>query len=159
MRMLFKQRLFSWFDSYDIYDESGRTLFVVKGQLSWGHCMKIFDAQGHEVGMIKEKIITFVPKFDIYIDGRLAGSIRKNITLFSPKFSIDYNGWSVRGNFIEWDYSINDSHGNQIAYVSKEIFRLTDTYSIDVANDSYALDALMVVLAIDAEKCSRDKNN
>ena len=32
----FKQRMFSWFDSYDIYDEYGNTLFVVKGQLSWG---------------------------------------------------------------------------------------------------------------------------
>ena len=36
MKMLFKQRMFSWFDSYDIYDEYGNTLFVVKGQLSWG---------------------------------------------------------------------------------------------------------------------------
>lgn len=40
MKMLFKQRLFSWFDSYDIYDEQGNVMFVVKGQLSWGHCLK-----------------------------------------------------------------------------------------------------------------------
>ena len=37
MRLLFKQRLFSWFDSYDIYDEDGNTVYTVKGQLSWGH--------------------------------------------------------------------------------------------------------------------------
>lgn len=37
MKLLFKQRFFSWFDSYDIYDESGATRYVVKGQLSWGH--------------------------------------------------------------------------------------------------------------------------
>ena len=48
MRLLFKQRLFSWFDSYDIYDEDGNTVYTVKGQLSWGHCMKIFDAHGNE---------------------------------------------------------------------------------------------------------------
>ena len=30
MKLLFKQRLFSWFDSYDIYDEAGNTAFVVK---------------------------------------------------------------------------------------------------------------------------------
>ena len=35
MKLLFKQRLFSWFDSYDIYDEFGNTVYVVKGQLSW----------------------------------------------------------------------------------------------------------------------------
>ena len=35
MRLLFKQRMFSWFDSYDIYDEQGQTALIVKGQLSW----------------------------------------------------------------------------------------------------------------------------
>lgn len=41
MKLLFKQRMFSWFDSYDIYDENENTVYVVKGQLSWGHCLKI----------------------------------------------------------------------------------------------------------------------
>ena len=53
MKMLFKQRMFSWFDSYDIYDEYGNTLFVVKGQLSWGHCLRIFDAAGCPVASKK----------------------------------------------------------------------------------------------------------
>ena len=66
MRMYFKQRMFSWFDSYDIYDEQGNTLYVVKGQLSWGHCLKIFDAYGQEVGTVKERLLTFLPKFDIW---------------------------------------------------------------------------------------------
>lgn len=34
MRMYFKQRILSILDSYDIYDEDGRTLFTVKGK--WG---------------------------------------------------------------------------------------------------------------------------
>ena len=44
LKLLFKQRLFSWFDSYDIYDETGNTVYVVKGQLSWGHKLVIYDA-------------------------------------------------------------------------------------------------------------------
>lgn len=56
MKLLFRQRFFSWFDSYDIYDEDGNTVYVVKGQLSWGHCLKIFDASGQELGTVKEKI-------------------------------------------------------------------------------------------------------
>ena len=31
MKMLFKQRLFSWFDSYNIYDERENVLFTVDG--------------------------------------------------------------------------------------------------------------------------------
>ena len=55
MKLLFKQRLFSWFDSYDIYDEAGNTVYVVKGQLSWGHKLVIYDAYGNEVGMVVQK--------------------------------------------------------------------------------------------------------
>ena len=51
MKLLFKQRLFSWFDSYDIYDEAGNTVYVVKGQFSWGHKLAIYDAYGNEVAV------------------------------------------------------------------------------------------------------------
>lgn len=77
MKLLFKQRLFSWFDSYDIYDESGKAVYTVEGKLSWGHCMKIYDAYGNELGMIQEKIFTFLPKFEIYLNDKYVGCISK----------------------------------------------------------------------------------
>ena len=52
--------------------------------------------------------------------------------------------------------SILDRSGYSIARVSKELFHMTDTYVIDVQDPGNALDALMFVLAIDAEKCSRN---
>ena len=156
MKLLFKQRFFSWFDSYDIYDEAGNTLYVVKGQLSWGHCLKIFDAAGREVGTVREKIITFLPKFEVYMGNTYVGRISKEFTLFRPKYDIDFNGWHIDGNFIEWDYRISGARGELIASISKQIFNWTDTYVIDVVNPQDALCALMFVLAIDAEKCSRN---
>ena len=95
MKLLFKQRFFSWFDSYDIYDEAGNTLFVVKGELAWGHLLRIYDANGNEIGCIKEKILTWLPKFEMYIRDRYAGCISKELTFFTPKYNIDYNGWHV----------------------------------------------------------------
>lgn len=156
MKLLFKQRLFSWFDSYDIYDEAEATVFTVKGQMSWGHCLKIFDANGNEVGMVKERILTFLPKFELYIANQYIGCISKEFTLFRPKYNIDCNGWHVEGNFMEWDYQIIDRNAQQVASVSKELFHWTDTYTIDVDNPQDVLYVLMLVLAIDAEKCSRD---
>ncbi len=156
MRLLFKQRLFSWFDSYDIYDEAGNTIYIVKGQLSWGHCLKIFDSQGKEIGMVQEKLFTFLPKFEMYQGNNYIGCISKEFTFFKPAFDIDYNGWHVEGDFFEWDYQIRDASGRCIADVSKELFNWTDTYIINVADEKDALCALMLVLAIDAEKCSRD---
>lgn len=156
MRLLFKQRLFSWFDSYDIYDEAGNTVYVVKGQLSWGHCLKIFDAYGNEIGTVKEKILTFLPKFEIYLGNSYVGCISKELTFFKPKYDIDYNGWHVEGDFFEWDYRILNRAGQCVADISKQLFNWTDTYVIDVREPQDALGALMLVLAIDAEKCSRN---
>ena len=155
MKMLFKQRLFSWLDSYDIYDESHQVLYTVKGQLSWGHCMKIYDAFGNEVGTVKEKIFRLLPQFEIYEGARYAGCISKEFSLFKPQYNIDYNGWHIDGSIMEWDYNILDQRGYSVASVSKELFHMTDTYVIQVNEPEYALDALMFVLAIDAEKCSR----
>lgn len=155
MKLLFKQRFFSWFDSYDIYDEAGQTVYTVQGQLSWGHCLKIYDAQGRELGTVKERILTFLPKFEIYLGERYMGCISKEFSLFLPRFNIDYNGWHVDGDWFEWDYRILNSAGNTIANVTKELWNWTDTYVIDVQNPQDALCALMLVLAIDAEKCSR----
>ncbi len=155
MKLLFKQRLFSWFDSYDIYDENGNTIFVVKGELSWGHLLRIYDAHGNEVGYIKEKILTWLPKFEMYIGGHYAGCISKEFTFFTPKFNIDYKGWQVDGDWFEWDYSIVNAAGTYVATVSKQLLNWTDTYVIDIYHSQDAIYALMLVLAIDAEKCSR----
>ncbi len=156
MKLLFKQRFFSWFDSYDIYNEAGETVYVVKGQLSWGHCLKIFDTNSNEIGMVKQRIFTFLPKFELYMGAQYIGCISKELSLFKPKYNIDCKGWHIEGNFFEWDYSIIDVNGQQVAIVSKELFNWTDTYSIEVCNPEDAIYALMLVLAIDAEKCSRN---
>ena len=156
MRLIFKQRMFSWFDSYDIYDEVGNTVFTVKGELAWGHLLRIYDALGEEVGYIKEKIFTWFPKFEMYLGGNYVGSINKEFSFFTPKFNVDYKGWHVDGNWLEWDYNIRDSAGVYVANVTKEVWNWTDTYIIDVYNPNDAVYALMLVLAIDAEKCSRD---
>lgn len=156
MKLLFKQRFFSWFDSYDIYDESGNTVYVVKGQLSWGHCLKIFDRYGSEIGTVKERVLTLLPKFEIYEKNNYIGCISKEFTFIKQKYNIDFNGWHIDGSFIEWDYTIVDSHGNKIAEISKELLRMTDTYVLDISKPEDVLYVLMFVLAIDAEKCSRN---
>lgn len=155
MKLLFKQRLFSWLDSYDIYDEAGNTVYTVKGQLSWGHCLKIFDAWNREVGTVKEKIFTWRPQFEMYLGDRYVGCIRKEFTLFRPQFTVDCSGWQVQGEIFEWDYTVLDAALRQVATVSKEVLHWTDTYVLDIADSADALGVLMLVLAIDAEKCSR----
>ena len=146
MRLLFKQRLFSWFDSYDIYTEDGSVCYTVKGQLAWGHLLKVYDAQGHEVGEVRERLLSLLPQY--------LGCIRKEFSLLRPRFDIDYNGWSVQGDWMGWDYTITGPGGRCIATVSKELLRMTDTYVLEIKDTADALHVLLFALAMDAEKCS-----
>ena len=159
MKLYFKQRIFSWLDSFDVYDESGNIYFRVKGKISWGHKLAIYDASGNEVGTVKEKIIDLLPHFDFYMGSTKVGTLKKKLTLLKPKFSIDYGSrqWSIEGNWWEWDYMITEKGAGKIAAISKRIFRLTDSYLIEIRNPEDALGILMVILAIDAEKCSEQK--
>lgn len=155
MKLLFKQRLFSWLDSYDIYDENENTVFYVKGKLSWGHCLQIYDTFDHHIGTIKEEVLTFLPKFNMYVQDEYIGRIYKEFSFFKPVFHIECNDWTIQGDWLEWDYQIIDANENLVATISKDVFHLTDTYILDIVNPQDALYVLMVVLSIDAEKCSR----
>lgn len=155
MRLLFKQRFFSWFDRYDIYYEDGSTAFTVEGKLSWGHKLHIIDAQNRHIATVQEKIFHFLPVFEFYINGVFIGTLRKRFHVFQHVYDLDGNGWRVQGNFPGWNYEIVNASGALIANISKELFHFTDTYEIDTPDAKDALLALMITLAIDAEKCSQ----
>ena len=99
--------------------------------------------------------MTFLPKFEIYVRDEYIGCIQKAFTLLKPRFNLDVNDWQVEGDWTEWDYRILDADGAVVAEISKNLLNWTDTYTIDVKDSQDALGVLMVVLAIDAEKCSR----
>ncbi len=152
MQLKFRQRVFSWFDTYDITDGIGATVFSAKGKFSlWGHKLIILDNNGQEIGMLKECMMRIRPQFKVIINGTLQGKIIKRISLFRPKFKFTFNPWEVKGNLFAFDYQIVD--GQQlVATVSKELFHLSDTYTIDVVDPKDALLSLMVVLGIDIAK-------
>ena len=86
MRLYFRQRFFSWFDSYDIYDEAGNTVYTVEGKLAWGHCLHILNCAGEHIATVKERVLTLsaqsssCTEHDDYV-----GCIQKEFTFFTPK--------------------------------------------------------------------------
>ena len=66
MQLYLKQRIFTWFDSFDIYHEDGSVAYTVQGQLSWGHKLEVLDAEGRYLGMVRERALTFLPQFEMY---------------------------------------------------------------------------------------------
>ena len=154
MKMLFKERMFSWLDCYDIYNECGDVLFTVEGKLSWGHCLHILDRHREHVGTVKEKMFSFLPKFEIYERDVCLGHIAKEFGFLMQEYVVEFKGWQVQGDMFGWDYKVKDQNGKQVAVISKELLQWTDTYQIEVDDSENALYVLMLVLAIDAEKCS-----
>ena len=80
MKLVLKQRLFSWFDSYDVCDEYGNAVFSVKGRLAWGHLLEIYDNMGNKVGVLKEKVLKLFPTFE-----RVYGLYKERVHLFQAK--------------------------------------------------------------------------
>lgn len=106
--------------------------------------------------LFRERVLTLLPKFEIYEGDSYVGCISKEFSFLKPRYDIDFNGWYVEGSFLEWDYTITGADGEEIASISKELFHMTDTYVLDIPNPVNSLHVLMFVLAMDAEKCSRN---
>ena len=157
MQLLIKQRIFSWGDSYDVYDENEEARYFVKGKVfSLGHQIHVFDKKtGEEVGAIKQRVLTLLPKFDIVINGKVVGTISREFTILRPKYHVDFRGWEVDGDFLGWNY-IARNGAYEVLRVSKQLFAWSDTYAIQYTNPADEIPALLLVLAIDAVNC--DKN-
>lgn len=155
MKLLIKQRVFSWSDTYDIYDENGNIKYFVKAEiLSLGHRLHVYDVHGKEIGLIKEKLFTLLPVFEIEINGVEKGRIEKKFSLFTPKYEVDYNGWRVEGDFLGWNYDVY-AGCSAIVHITKEILHWGDTYVIEIADEMAELDGLLLVIAIDAANCTQ----
>jgi uncharacterized protein YxjI len=154
MQLLIKQRVFSWTDSYDIYDENGNARYFVKAQLlALGHQLHVYDASHREIGQIKQKLLTLLPAFDIEVEGRMVGRIQKAFTFFKPRYDVDFNGWRVEGDFLGWDYDVY-SGCSSVIHISKKLLHWGDTYVIDFSNPADELMGIMLVIAIDAANCT-----
>lgn len=155
MKLLIKQRVFSWRDSYDIYDEQGNEKYRVKAEaFSLGHQLKVFDKNECQIGTIQQRLITLLPIFDIELNGTHIGTIQKQFSLLTPKYSIDFNGWQVSGDFMGWDYDVI-SEDNVIVHISKELLHWGDTYVLDFVHPEDEVMGMILVIAIDAANRSK----
>lgn len=157
MELLIKQRVFSWSDTYDVYDESGEPRYYVEAEVfSFGHQIHVYDKRtGAEVGSVHQKLFTFTPEFEIVIAGCTVGTIRKEFTLFTPRYQVDFRGWDVEGDFMNWDYAVY--HGSRkVMSICKELFRWGDTYVLRYGDIGDEIPGLLLVIAIDAVNCSKN---
>lgn len=159
MKLLIKQRVFSWTDSYDVYDENGNPKYFVKAEFfALGHQLRVYDRNRNEIGVVKQRLFSLLPTFDIEIDGRDCGSIQKKFTFIKPQYEVNYCGWHVEGDFLSWNYDVYEAC-SPIMHIRKELFRWGDTYVIDFDRPQDEFTGLLLVIAIDAANCTEDGAN
>ena len=159
MQLLIKQRVFSWTDSYDVYDDQGEARYFVKDEFfTLGHQIHVYDkATGQELGSVHQRLFSFLPTFEVVINGRVMGTVQKQFSLFTPHYEVDYRGWEVEGDFMSWDYSV--LRGNrEVMTISKELFHWGDTYVLRYENPADEIPGLLLVIAIDAANCDRNRS-
>ena len=147
MKLYIKQRIFSWNDSFSVYDSMERELFTVQGALfSFGKKLTIFDRTDREIYRIEQELFRFRPRYHIVKHGEIEATVVKEFSMFKPYYTVEGPGWEVQGDFFDHDYEITDG-GRLVASVQKQWFTWGDTYEINV-DDAYDPVAVLAVAII-----------
>jgi uncharacterized protein YxjI len=84
------------------------------------------------------------------------GTIRKEFAFFAPKYYVDFRGWDVEGDMLHWDYEVYD-RSRPVMHISKELLTWGDTYTLSYDDVGDEIPGLLLVIAIDAVNCSKNK--
>lgn len=149
MKLYIEQQLFTWGDTFTIYDEAGREKYLAKGEVfTFGRKLHVTDLQGREVLYIEQELMAFPAAYHIFSMGRQVACVRAECTLFVPRYWVEGPDWDVEGDFWEHDYAI--TRGNEtVARIEKEWMRWGDCYELTVSDPANELPALAAVLVID----------
>lgn len=159
MRLYIEQKIFSFRDRFSVKDEEGYDKYFVEGELfSFGKKLHILDRNDVEIGMIHQKVMSFLPKFYVYVGGMEVAEIVKEFTFFRPKYSIYGLHWDVDGDFWSHDYTIRNN-GREIISIHKTWMTWGDCYELEIAEGADEIVALAVVLAIDCVMDASSNNS
>lgn len=150
MKLYLKQKVFSLKDKFHIYDENENEKFYAESEFfTFGKKLHLMNNAGEEVSFIHQKVLSFLPRYFINVNGEDIAEVVKKFTFIRQKYEISGLGWVVDGNFMAHEYTIESSRG-VIATISKKWLTWGDTYEINIAENADTVNVLSVVLVIDA---------
>lgn len=156
MKLLIREKVFSWSDRFTVTDEMGSPRYTVEGEMfSWGKKLHVYDGAGREAAYIEQKVMSFLPRYRVYVGDSLIGEVVKEFSFFRPKYSVLGAGWDVEGEFWEHCYTVSRD-GRPVVSIDKEWFTWGDCYTLDIADPADEIYALALVLAID---CAMEAND
>jgi uncharacterized protein YxjI len=160
MRYLVQERIFSFKADFWIEDENGNRVFFVDGKaLSLRETFELRDASGELRALIRKKMFAVRDTMEIEDGNGVIAKIRP--AFFSPfkhRYEIDLADGSrleAVGNFADKDWELL-AEGNQvIGRISRQWFRIRDTYGVEVAPG--ADDAVIIAIAVCIDRIHEDE--
>ena len=149
MKLYIKQKVFALKDKFSIFDEYGEVKYYAEGELfSLGKKLHIKDNADREVILIKQRIASFLPKYEVTVSGSAPFEIVKNFRIFKHEYTINDLDIRIHGDFIAHNYSV-ERNGSVIATLTKEWLSWGDSYTIEISDPRDELTALAVILVVD----------
>ncbi len=149
MNLYIKQKVFSFKDKFTVKDEYGQDKYIVEGEFfSLGKKLHIYDMMGNELAFIQQKLMSFLPRYFVFVGDRQIAEIVKKFSLFTPRYEVLGLDWQVEGDFMAHDYEVKDN-GRPVVMIHKEWMTWGDCYELSIADGADEIVALATVLAID----------
>ena len=162
MRYLIREKLMSFGDDFWIENEAGQRAYKIDGRAFTilREKLGIEDAEGNELGFLREKLISLRKAYEIHLRGKHVATVSKDLlTLFRCSFTVDVPGpgdFEAQGSLLDHEYTFRRS-GDVIATVSKLWLKLSDTYAVEI--DDHEDHLLILASAIAIDQMCHDKDS
>ncbi len=155
--MIFKlrQNIFSWFrENYEIVDETDTPRYSIRSKVTLLRKFKITDLAGNTIFNIEKRYFRYYARYDIknandellFYTKRLPTFFIRKMKVCSPDRKKVYR---IKGDVFGWNFEITDLERNVVANISKKLFRLSDTYGVEVLDENQTELLLTVALICD----------
>lgn len=152
MKLYLKQRVFTFLDSYDIYDANQMPVYTVKRKyFQFPPGFDILSSYGEHIFTVARHYKFFVRSYDIIHNGMTVATLDQRLSFFQRAFDITAatgDVFSVDGDFFAWSFTIT-KNGMPYASLNKVLLSWGDSYEIDVYDSSECAFATALVIAID----------
>jgi uncharacterized protein YxjI len=157
---LVQERIFSFTTDFWIENENGDKVFFVDGRaLSLRETFELKDANGNLRALIRKRFFSMRDTMDIEDERGVIATVRP--AFFSPfkhRYEIavaDGSQWEAVGDFRDKDWTLSTADGQYVGSVSRQWFRIRDTYGVDVAPGGD--DALVIAIAVCIDRIHADE--
>ena len=151
MRYIIKEKIFSFSNKFQIKSMDGVGRYEVVGKFfSMGDKLKVYDRSGEERAYIEQKLLKFLPEYNIYQENKKVATIKKELTVIRPRFNIrsKYGNFSIEGDIMHHDFTILKNR-KPVAWISKRWISLSDTYTVEIVDDIDHAFILSIVIVLD----------